>query len=201
MLRIFVEQTAWHRPLQPGRTSAAAGDQRASRSSLLLSLASHPASKGRAVPWWRKQAAHRLRGSSFCAPVPSRAWHLGYWNKRKAQLHSCLSRWETNPCVPLIRGQVGGLRWPFSMGWWCTPVGFRTPIPAATTLLSLSYTICCSATNTVSVRCPLHRTLFPIFVPLSLSESIFPCKNNPCLFPFSRCLSRLSFGWSRGGWK
>lgn len=69
-LRIFVEQTAWHRPPQPGRISAGVGDQRASRSRLLLSLSSHPASKGRAEPPRRKRAAHRLRGSSFCASVP-----------------------------------------------------------------------------------------------------------------------------------
>lgn len=76
--------------------------------------------------------------------------------------------------------------------------GFQDSHPCSMTLptmlLSLSCTICCSATNTVSVRCPLHRTLFPIFVPLSLTKSIFPCENKPCSFPFSRCLSHLFFG-------
>lgn len=74
MLRIFVRQTAWQRPPQPQWISVGAGDQRASRRSLLLmSFVSYPASKGRAVPRWRKQAAHSLRGSSFCTPLPPQA--------------------------------------------------------------------------------------------------------------------------------
>lgn len=129
-------------------------------------------------------------------PLPPQAWHLGYWNKRKSQVHNSLSRWETNPCVPLLGGQVRGLQWPFSIGWLCTPVVFRSPVPAAGPVPSLLpiHKHC---------FCPLPSVLHIIpYICTSPSLLIhLPLENNPCLFPFSRWLSLLSTGWSSGGWK
>lgn len=196
MLRIFAELTVWHRPPQPGLISAGAGDQRASRSRLLLSLASHPASKGRAVPRQRKQAAHRPCGSHFCTPVPLWGWHLGYWNKRKSQQHNSLSRWETNPCASEARFGLSGNHSLWIMVQQQVSGFLSLQHNTANNPSSLSCPICSLATNSIFVHCLLHHTLFPIFVAFPLSLSIFPCENNPYLLPYSTCLCHLSFGWS-----